>query len=68
MDTGTELASRELAENKPERPNRRLSTKLWTVTGLAVIALVAAWLKYSLHGGCESRECAAGFAAAGRGQ
>jgi multidrug efflux system membrane fusion protein len=56
MNTGTELASEGLAENKPARSSRGLSARLWIVTGLAVIALVAAWLKYSLQGGARAAD------------
>src|SRR5258708_39640842 len=47
MVTGTELASDELAESNGPRTNGRASAKLWVVAGLAGIALVGAWLKYS---------------------
>src|SRR5260370_14102716 len=47
MVTGTELASDERAENKRRRINGRASAKLWVAAGLAGIALVGAWLKYS---------------------
>ncbi len=36
-----------LAESNRPRTNGRASAKLWVATGLAGIALVAAWLKYS---------------------
>jgi RND family efflux transporter MFP subunit len=56
MVTGTELLeSGELAENKPG-PNRRVSAKPWLATGLALIALVAAWLKYSPHRGVRAAD------------
>src|SRR5467141_1566700 len=47
MVTGTELTSDERAESKGPRTNGRASAKLWVVAGLAGIALVGAWLKYS---------------------
>src|SRR5258707_6369629 len=47
MVTGTELASDERAENKRRRISGRASAKLWVSAGLAGIALVGAWLKYS---------------------
>ncbi len=50
MVTGTELVSDELAESNGPRTNGRASAKLWVVAGLAGIALVGAWLKYSPGG------------------
>ena len=47
MLTRTELMSDERAESNGPRTNGRASAKLWVAAGLAVIALVAAWLKYS---------------------
>jgi membrane fusion protein, multidrug efflux system len=47
MVTGTELTSDERAESKGARTNGRASAKLWVVAGLAGMALVGAWLKYS---------------------
>src|SRR6267143_2709739 len=47
MVTGTELTSDERAESKGPRTNGRASAKLCVVAGLAGIALVGAWLKYS---------------------
>ena len=47
MLTGTELASDEQAESNGPRTNGRASAKLWVAAGLAGIALVGAWLKYS---------------------
>ena len=47
MVTGTELASDERAESNARRDNGRASAKLWVAAGLAGIALVGAWLKYS---------------------
>src|SRR5258705_4957431 len=46
MVTGTELTSDERAESNGQRA-KRASAKLWVVAGLAGIALVGAWLKYS---------------------
>src|SRR5258705_2713196 len=60
MLTGTELASDERAENKGRRISGRTSAALWVVAGLAGIALVGAWLKYSPG----SRASSAGAAAA----
>ena len=56
MNTGTELAPVGLAENKPPRSNRGLSARLWIVTGFAIVALVAAWLKYSPHGSAKAAD------------
>jgi multidrug efflux system membrane fusion protein len=47
MATETELASAERAERMGRRINGRASAKLWVAAGLAGIALVGAWLKYS---------------------
>jgi len=47
MLTETELTSDERVENNGWRANRQASAKLWVVAGLAGMALVGAWLKYS---------------------
>src|SRR6266446_1186975 len=47
MLTGTELRSDERHESNGRRTNVRVSAKLWVAAGLAGIALVGAWLKYS---------------------
>ena len=47
MLTETQLASDERADSKERRTSGRTSAKLWVAAGLAGIALVAAWLKYS---------------------
>jgi len=47
MVTGTELTSDERAESNGRRTNGRASAKLWISAGLAGIALVGGWLKYS---------------------
>ena len=47
MLTGTQLASDERAEHKGRRISGRTSAKLWVAAGLAGMALVGAWLKYS---------------------
>jgi len=47
MVTGTELISNERAEKNGQRTNARASAKLWVTAGLAGLALVGAWLKYS---------------------
>src|SRR5260370_28671149 len=47
MATETELTSDERAESNGRRTNGRASAKLWVVAGLAGIALVGVWLKYS---------------------
>jgi len=47
MLTETELASDERADSKERRISGRTSAKLWVAAGLAGIALVGAWLKYS---------------------
>src|SRR5258706_5094507 len=47
MVTGTEITPDERAESNGPRTNGRASAKLWVAAGLAGIALVAAWLKYS---------------------
>jgi membrane fusion protein, multidrug efflux system len=47
MMTGTELTSDERAESNGRRTNGRASAKLWISVGLAGIALVGGWLKYS---------------------
>jgi len=47
MVTGTELISNERAEKNGQRTNARASAKLWVAAGLAGLALVGAWLKYS---------------------
>src|SRR5258707_13573028 len=46
MLTETELASDERADNE-RRISGRTSAKLWVAAGLAGIAFVGAWLKYS---------------------
>jgi len=47
MVTSTELVSGERRESNGRRTIGRASAKLWVAAGLAVIALVSAWLKYS---------------------
>ena len=47
MVTGTELTSDERAESNGRRTTGRASAKLWISAGLAGIALVGGWLKYS---------------------
>src|SRR5258705_4574837 len=47
MVTGTEITPDERAESNGPRTNGRASAKPWVAAGLAGIALVAAWLKYS---------------------
>jgi len=49
MVSGEELKTERLAENKPPHSNRRLSAAVWIGAGVAIIALVAASLKYSPH-------------------
>ena len=47
MATGTELTSDTRTESNGQRTKGRASAKLWVVAGLAGIALVGAWAKYS---------------------
>jgi membrane fusion protein, multidrug efflux system len=47
MVTGTELASGELSGSNAPRAGRRARTKLWIGAGIALVVLVATWLKYS---------------------
>jgi membrane fusion protein, multidrug efflux system len=47
MVTGTELASDQRTKRKGQRTRGRTAAKLWVAAGLAGIALVSAWLKYS---------------------
>ena len=54
MISGKESETDGLAENKPAQSNRPVSAKLWIGTGVTLIALVAAWLKYSPHGNARA--------------
>ena len=47
MLTETEFASDKWADSKKRRMSGRTSAKLWVAAGLAGIAFVGAWLKYS---------------------
>ena len=58
MVSGTELETEELAENKPGQSNRRAPAKVWIGAGVTMIALVAAWLKYSPHGNARAASAA----------
>lgn len=49
MVSGEELKTERLADNKPPHSHRRLPVTLWIGAGVALIALVAASLKYSPH-------------------
>jgi len=49
MVSGEELKTERLADNKPPHSNRRLPATVWIGTGVTIIALVAASLKYSPH-------------------
>ena len=49
MVSGEELETEGLAEKKPVISKRRLPVALWIGTGVTMIALIAAWFKYSLH-------------------
>jgi RND family efflux transporter MFP subunit len=54
MVSGKELETDGLAENKPARSNRPPSAKVWIGIGVTMIALLAAWLKYSPHGNARA--------------
>jgi len=48
MLTETELTSDErVEESKGRRTNKRMSAKMWVAAGLAAMALLGTWLKYS---------------------
>jgi multidrug efflux system membrane fusion protein len=49
MISDEELTTERLADNKPPHSNRRFSATFWIGTGVTIIALVAASLKYSPH-------------------
>jgi RND family efflux transporter MFP subunit len=49
MISGTELETEDLAEKKPARSTGRSPATRWIGAGAILIALVAAWLKYSPH-------------------
>jgi membrane fusion protein, multidrug efflux system len=49
MVSEEELKTERLADNKPPHSNRRLPATVWMGTGVTIIALVAASLKYSPH-------------------
>jgi membrane fusion protein, multidrug efflux system len=44
-----ELETEQLADNKPPHSKRRLPATVWIGTGVTMIALIAAWFKYSPH-------------------
>lgn len=46
MISRDQLETVELAEMQPTRSNRRLPATVWIGTGITIIALLAAWLKY----------------------
>jgi membrane fusion protein, multidrug efflux system len=52
------LQAGELAEKGPTRSNRRLAATVWIGTGIAIIALLAAWLKYPPHAQGKARSVA----------
>ena len=49
MVSGTELETEDLAEKKPARSIGRSPAARWIGAGVILIALAAAWLKYSPH-------------------
>jgi membrane fusion protein, multidrug efflux system len=49
MVSGEELKTEGLAEKEPVQSNPRLPATVWIGTGITMVALVAAWLKYSPH-------------------
>jgi multidrug efflux system membrane fusion protein len=59
MVSGEELELEGLAEKKPAQSNRRLPAAVWIGTGITMIALLAAWLKYSPHANARPTSAAA---------
>ena len=50
MISGEELETEGRAENEPVRSRRRLPATVWIGTGVTIIAVLAAWLKYPARG------------------